>query len=154
MTVQHQIADLNTETNPEKDVKLDKAMVYLVRREHLLDSPISSQELVDFPAKLVVDCPRKRNVSKLGDGNDNWKNCCKNVDGKVRQSSFCRDVAQRVLDFGGLYDCIEEEEGIEDPRKEGRCLGNALLTGSSGPNSREREKLQGVPSIHGVQCHS
>ncbi len=28
-----------------------------------------------------------------------------------------------------------------------------FLTGS-GPNSREREKLQGVPSVHGVQCHS
>ena len=29
-----------------------------------------------------------------------------------------------------------------------------FLIGSSGPNSREREKLQGVPSVHGVQCHS
>ena len=28
-----------------------------------------------------------------------------------------------------------------------------FLTGSE-PNSRERKKLQGVPSIHGVQCHS
>jgi hypothetical protein len=84
VTVQHQPGDLNTETNPEKDVKLDKALEYLVRREHLLDSPISSQELVHFPAKLVIDCPRKRNVSKLGDRNDNWKNRRKNVDGKVR----------------------------------------------------------------------
>lgn len=88
MTVQHQPGDLNTEANPEKDVKLDKALVYLVRREHLLDSPISSQELVHFPAKLVVDCPRQRNVSKLGDRNDNWKSRRKNIDGKVRQSTF------------------------------------------------------------------
>ena len=84
MIVQHQPGDLNTETNPEKDVKLDKAFVYLVRREHLLDSPISSQEFVHFPAKFVVDCPRKRNISKLGDGNDNWKNRRKNFDWKVR----------------------------------------------------------------------
>lgn len=94
MIVQHQPGDLNTETNPEKDVKLDKALVYLVRREHFLDLPISSQELVHFPPKLVVDCPRKRNVSKLGDRNDNWKNRRKNVDREVRESTLCGDVGQ------------------------------------------------------------
>lgn len=29
-----------------------------------------------------------------------------------------------------------------------------FLHAGGGPNSREREKLQGVPSVHGVQCHS
>jgi hypothetical protein len=36
--------------------------------------------------------------------------------------------------------------------KKGDVLEMHFLTGS-GPNSREREKLQGVPSIHSVQCH-
>jgi hypothetical protein len=56
---------------------------YLVRGEHLLDLPIGSQELVHFPAKLVVDCPRKRNVGKLGDRDDNRKNRRENFDGQV-----------------------------------------------------------------------
>ena len=86
MTVQHQPGELHTKTHPEKDVKLDKALEYLVDGEHLLDLPISSQKLVHLPAKLVVDCPGERNVSKLCDRNDNWKNRRENIDGKVREA--------------------------------------------------------------------
>jgi hypothetical protein len=71
VAVQHQPGELHTETHPEKDVKLDKALEYLVDSEHLLDLPICSQELVHLPAELVVNCPGERNVSKLGDGDDN-----------------------------------------------------------------------------------
>jgi hypothetical protein len=88
VTVQHQPGELYTETDPEKDVKLDKALEYLVDSKHLLDLPISSQELVNLPAKLVVDCPGKSNVSKLCDGDDNRKDCRENVDGKVREATL------------------------------------------------------------------
>ncbi len=72
MVVQYQEGELHTEAHPEKDVKLDKALEYLVDREHLLDLPIGPQEFVYLPAKLIIDCPGKRDVSKLCDGYDNW----------------------------------------------------------------------------------
>jgi hypothetical protein len=55
-----------------------------------------------------------------------------------------------VPNFGRLDDCINEEQGVEDPT---RGLGDAQLR-SSGLNSREREKLQGVSSVHSIQCHT
>jgi hypothetical protein len=119
---------LYAEADPEKDIKLDKALEYLVDSKHLLDLPISSQELVNLPAKLVVDCPSKSNVSKLCDGDDDWKDCRKNVNGKVREATLGGDVGQRVPNFERLYDCINEEQGVEDPRRGGRGLGNELLS--------------------------
>ena len=109
MIVQYQPGELYTEAHPEKDVKLDKALEYLVDSEHLLDLPIGSQELVHLPTKFVVDCPGKRNVGKLCDRNDNWKNRRENVDGKVREAILCGDGGQRVPNFGRLDDCINEE---------------------------------------------
>lgn len=52
--------------------------------------------------------------------------------------------------FGRLYDCINEKQGVEDPTGGFRKAQKA----GSGPNSREGKKLQGVSSVHGVQCHT
>jgi hypothetical protein len=47
----------------------------------------------------------------------------------------------------------KRNRALKTLEKKGDVLEMHFLTGS-GPNSREREKLQGVPSVHGVQCHS
>jgi len=88
VAVQYQPGELHTETHPEEDIKLDEALEYLVDGKHLLDLPISSQELVHFPAKFVIDRPCKRDVSELRDGDDDWKDGCKDVD---------RDVGETIL---------------------------------------------------------
>ena len=86
--VQYQQGELHKEAHPEKDVKLDDALVYLVDREHLLDSSIGSQEFVHLPAKLIIDCPGKRDVSKFCNANDNWEGGCENVDIQVREATL------------------------------------------------------------------
>ena len=55
--------------------------------------------------------------------------------------------------FEGLYDRVDKEQSVEDPRRESDNYRKDTRE-RVGPNSREAQKLQGVPSIHGVQCHS
>jgi len=55
--------------------------------------------------------------------------------------------------FGGLYDRVGKEQSVEDPRRETENYRKDARE-RVGPYSREAKKLQGVPSIHGVQCHS
>jgi hypothetical protein len=47
----------------------------------------------------------------------------------------------------------KRNRALKTLEKKKKVLEMHFLTGS-GPNSREREKLQGVPSVHGVQRHS
>lgn len=103
---------LDRKRDPKEGVELQEALVDLIVRVHLLHPSVRAKELVNLPAKLMVDLPPKAHVYELGYRYDDRNNGSQDIDGDV--GNALRRIGKRAADFGYLDYCIDQEQRIED----------------------------------------
>lgn len=132
VVVEDQPYELNRETNPKEHIEFDEAFENLVVRIHLLEVSVGAKELVNLPAKLVIDLPPKSDVGYFSDGDDDGNDSRKHVDWNIGNPAPDLRCCDDGPDFANLNDGIEEEQSIE------HC---------------EANELKGVAGINSIDCH-